>query len=73
MTKIAKTKMWTIKASEELFERLRRASVITDRPASQIAREAISEKLNELAIEFPQINEMPQTDVKSVQLEQQVA
>ena len=71
MTKTAKRNLWTFKASDELLERLRRASAITDRPASQIAREAISEKLNELAIKFPQINETPQTALEPV--EQQAA
>lgn len=52
-----KVTRWNFKATEEFVGRLMRAAEITDRPASQIAREAISEKLDELAERFPQINE----------------
>lgn len=51
-----KSTLWNFKTSDELIERLKRASVVTDRPASQIVREAIREKLDQLAVEFPQID-----------------
>ena len=53
-----KSTLWNFKTTDELIERLRRASAATDRPASQIVREAIKEKLDELAVEFPQIDEV---------------
>ena len=46
-----------LKTTEDFIQRLMRAAAITDRPASQIAREAINEKLDELAERFPEINE----------------
>jgi len=51
-----KNVLWNFKASNDLLERLNRASVATDRPAAQIVREAIKEKLDQLAQEFPQID-----------------
>jgi predicted transcriptional regulator len=42
-----------------LIKRLNRASEVTDRPASQIVREAIRKELDRLAIEFPRIDEDP--------------
>lgn len=51
-----KDRIWNLKATNEFIERLRRASEATDRPAAQIAREAINEKLDELAERFPEIN-----------------
>ena len=61
---MAKTKdrIWNFKTDGELIDRLKRASDITDRPASQIAREAIGEKLDELAEKFPQINQTPSNE-----------
>lgn len=53
---------WNFKAPEDLLARLSRAAEISDRPASQIAREAISEKLDELAERFPEINETPKRE-----------
>lgn len=54
-----KNVIWNFKTDDEFIERLKRASAATDRPASQIVREAIREKLDQLAVEFPQINEAP--------------
>jgi predicted DNA-binding protein len=51
--------LWNFRASDDLIERLNRASVATDRPAAQIVREAIREKLDQLAAEFPQIDTAP--------------
>lgn len=53
----AKDRIWNFKTDDELIDRLKRASDVMDRPAAQIAREAINEKLDELAERFPQINE----------------
>jgi len=39
-----------------LVERLNRAATIIDQPASQIVRQAIREKLDRLAMQFPQID-----------------
>jgi predicted DNA-binding protein len=55
--------LWNFRASDDLIERLNRASVATDRPAAQIVREAIREKLNQLATEFPQIDTAPPQQV----------
>lgn len=63
--------MWNFKATEEFVGRLMRAAAVTDRPASQIAREAINEKLNELAQRYPEIN-APFTEAAPVE-EQAVA
>ena len=52
--KLKDTKI-NIRVSRELAERLSKASQVTERPASQIAREAVSEKLNQLAEQFPQL------------------
>jgi len=52
-----KDSRWNFKATEEFIDRLNRAAEVTDRPASQIVREAINEKLDELAQHFPQIND----------------
>lgn len=46
-----------IRISTELVSRLFRAAEVIDRPASQITREAISEKLAELAQKHPEIDE----------------
>jgi len=51
-----KETLWNFRTTDDLIERLNRASVATDRPASQIVREAINEKLEELSRKFPQIN-----------------
>jgi predicted DNA-binding protein len=51
--------LWNFRANDDLIERLNRASVATDRPAAQIVREAIREKLDQLATEFPQIDPAP--------------
>ena len=51
--------IWNLKirpVDAPLIERLRRASLIVDQPASQIVRQAIREKLDQLAREFPQID-----------------
>lgn len=50
-----KDRLWNFKASDDLIDRLIRYSTMLDRPASQIAREAIGKKLDELADEFPQL------------------
>ena len=57
MTKQKKDVIWNFKATDAFVQRLLRAAAVTDRPASQIAREAISEKLDELAERYPEINE----------------
>jgi predicted DNA-binding protein len=54
-----KETLWNFRANDDLIERLIRASVATDRPAAQIVREAIREKLDQLAMEFPQIDASP--------------
>lgn len=61
---MAKTKdrIWNFKTDDEFISRLKRASKQVDRPASQIAREAINEKLDELAEKFPQINQSPSNE-----------
>ena len=54
--------IWNLKIRPQdapLIERLRRASSIVDQPASQIVRQAIREKLDRLAAEFPQIDATP--------------
>jgi len=51
--------LWNFRANDDLIERLNRASTTTDRPAAQIVREAIREKLDRLAAEFPQIDAAP--------------
>jgi predicted DNA-binding protein len=51
-----KETLWNFRTTDELIDRLNRASVATDRPAAQIVREAIKEKLDQLAMEFPQID-----------------
>jgi predicted DNA-binding protein len=51
-----KENLWNFRIGDELLDRLYRASNATDRPASQIVREAIREKLDRLAAEFPQID-----------------
>ncbi|HKQ90863.1 MAG TPA: ribbon-helix-helix protein, CopG family [Blastocatellia bacterium] len=51
--------LWNFRANDNLIERLNRASIATDRPAAQIVREAIREKLDQLAAEFPQIDAAP--------------
>jgi predicted DNA-binding protein len=55
--------LWNFRANDDLIERLNRASVATDRPAAQIVREAIREKLDQLATEFPQIDTAPPQQV----------
>lgn len=49
---------WNFKATEEFVRRLNRAAELLDRPASQIAREAIGEKLDEIAEKFPEIDQV---------------
>jgi predicted DNA-binding protein len=51
-----KETLWNFRSSDELIDRLTRASAATDRPAAQIVREAIKEKLDQLALEYPQID-----------------
>jgi predicted DNA-binding protein len=51
-----KETLWNFRTGDDLVERLKRASAATDRPAAQIVREAIKEKLDQLAQEFPQID-----------------
>jgi predicted DNA-binding protein len=43
-----------LRASADLVERLKLASSITDKPTSQIMREAVNEKLTRLAKKYPQ-------------------
>lgn len=64
MSKQKKDALWNFRASEQLIERLNRAAEALDRPASQIAREAINEKLDQLAKEFPAINQT-QTELQA--------
>ena len=57
--------IWNLKIRPKdapLIERLRRASLIVDQPASQIVRQAIREKLDQLAAEFPQIDATTQQE-----------
>lgn len=54
-----KETLWNFRASDDLLARLSRAAIHTDRPAAQIVREAIKEKLDELARQFPQIDAIP--------------
>ena len=58
-----KETLWNFRTSDDLIERLNRASVVMDRPAAQIVREAIREKLDRLAAEFPQIDAAPPQQV----------
>lgn len=44
-----KPKMWNFKTDERFIARLNKTAEILDIPASQIAREAISEKIEKLA------------------------
>jgi len=53
---MAKNKLWNFKTDDDLLDRLKRAAVATGRPAAQITRESIAEKLDELAEEFPEID-----------------
>ncbi len=57
-----KTEKLQIRATGDFIDRLNRAAGATDRPAAQIVREAIGEKLDELAKQFPQINEPAEAD-----------
>lgn len=54
-----KNNLWNFRVNDELIDRLFRASRATDRPAAQIVREAIREKLDELAAKHPQIDVIP--------------
>lgn len=63
-----KTLLWNFKTSDELIDRLKRASVATDRPASQIVREAIKDKLDELAVKYPQIDAIPQSHAETMEM-----
>jgi hypothetical protein len=47
--------MWNFKASSEFLERLRTASDVLDVPASQIAREAISARIDKLSKRNPRL------------------
>ncbi len=47
----------TFKASPEFLDRLRAASDVLDIPASQIARDAINEKLEKLSKKNPRLAE----------------
>ena len=58
--------LWNFRTSDDLIQRLTRASEATDRPAAQIVREAIKEKLDQLAIEFPQIDASPSDQAATV-------
>lgn len=46
-----------IRASSELFERLDLAAELTDKPKSQIIREALNEKLKRIARSYPEHSE----------------
>lgn len=62
MTEEKASPIWNMKirpVDVPLMERLRRASVIVDQPASQIMRQALREKLDRLAEQFPQIDATP--------------
>jgi predicted transcriptional regulator len=51
-------KMWNMKVTDEFYDRLQRVADITDRPASQLVREAVNEKLARLAEQDPKIAEI---------------
>ena len=53
--KLTKDRMIFLRADSTLTGRLERASELTDRPSSQLVREAINEKLNKLARRFPEL------------------
>lgn len=53
----SKNRIWNLKASDEFITRLQRASIALDRPAAQIAREAINKELDKLAKRYPQIDQ----------------
>ena len=52
-----KPKIWNFKADERFINRLNKAAEVLDIPASQIAREAINEKLEALAGQKPELRE----------------
>jgi predicted transcriptional regulator len=50
-------KMWNLKATEEFISRLQKTAEVLDRPASQLAREAINEKIDSLVEQNPKVAE----------------
>jgi predicted transcriptional regulator len=48
-------KIWNFKATEEFISRLQKTADVLDRPASQLAREAINEKIDQLAQSNPKV------------------
>lgn len=60
MMETPKRQLWTLTirpVDVPLIARLNRAAALVDQSASQLVRQAIREKLDRLAAEFPQINE----------------
>lgn len=55
MAKKTKSKMLFIRSDRDLEQRLKRAARILDRPMSQIIREAMKEKLDQLAEIHPEL------------------
>jgi predicted transcriptional regulator len=51
-------KMWNMKVNPDFYDRLQEVAKITDRPASQLVREAINEKFAKLAEQNPRIAEI---------------
>lgn len=49
----AKDTMWNMKATPGFIKRLNKTAEVLDRPASQIVREAVAEKIEELAKSNP--------------------
>lgn len=52
-----KEKMLNLRVTEDLIDRLNRASAVLDVPYAQFVREAIKEKLEELAASHPELRE----------------
>ena len=52
-----KTKLFNFRVSDEFARRLQQAARVVDQPASQIVREAVREKLEQLAQKHPELRE----------------
>lgn len=52
-----KEKMLNLRVTEDLIEQLNRASAVLDVPYAQLVREAVKEKLAELATKHPELRE----------------
>jgi predicted DNA-binding protein len=50
-------KMWNLKATEEFISRLQKTAEVLDRPASQLVREAVNEKIEALSQTNPKVAE----------------